>query len=340
MKKTITATLILALLFLLSSCGWLFGDEYNFNYASPEKYSVGDARIENASSLSQMHISWYSGNITVKTHSEDSILIEEESAGVSDDDHKVHYRYTELTPEGGVLFVNFGKSGVSDYDGVVKNLTITVPQNDDYYIGITAGSANVTVDTSDYENMLDKLSITTINGAVHASVYDANIVQIAGYNVESDDTENKIYELNAVGKIYSLGINSSYAKVSVTADEVLAMDRCGSALNDTYLKANKAGDIELFGSGSEFFIDVKEFNSIEVEARDKPVHITLPEGTGFTLNKTRVTAFVGEDEPVSEKVEIGFDGVIRESDTKYVVGDGEKIINITTYNDIEIRVAE
>ena len=341
MKKIISIILVCIFTLSLTGCGLLFGrDYYEFSYSSGDEYSVGNTKVDNASSLKTSHISWYSGNITIETHKESSLIIEETTVGVNDDEHRVHYRYQPATSYGDVLFIEFGKSGVKDYDGMQKDLKITVPENDDYYIGVTSHSANVTINTSEYENTLEKLSITTKYGAVHAKIYNAGTVQIAGYNDDKGAPENRIYELTAIGSISSLGINSSYAKLIVKADRIYSIDHFGSVFNETHLTVNKAGTINALVTSSETHITVNEFSSINIKGREKPIYITVPKDSQFTLDITREKAYESEKDNVSEVVEIELDNVEKISDTKYVVGGGKKSIKITTYNAIYISSAK
>lgn len=338
MKKVFALILIFVFTLCATSCGSLFGgSNYNFYYASPEDYSSGNTTVEDASKLAKIHLSWYSGNVTIETHDSPTVIIEETADGVSDDAHKVHHFYQTLN-DGDVLFVAFGKSGVKDYDGINKDLKITLPQNDGYYFGITSDSANISIDVSTYENTLDKLSITTESGAVHANVDSAKTVQIAGYGDDVGPSENRIYELNAKGTVYSLGMNSSYAKVLISAEEVGSMDNVGSVFNETRFSVKKANVVKITCTKGESFIKVEEFNSMELTMREKPVYITIPENSEFTLNKTKDKAF--DDELVSDLVDIGFDGVQKLNDNKYTVSGGEKIINILTHNEIHINPIE
>ena len=340
MKKLVSIMLICIFVLSLSSCGLLFGEaKYKFSYLDSDKYTAGNTEINDASGLSKIHVSWYSGNITVKTHSKDTVIIEETAEGIGDDAHRVHYYYYKSS-EGDVLDVQFGKSGVEDYEGVTKNVVISVPENDEYYIGITSHGANVTVDTSEYENTLDKLSVTTEYGAVHASIYNADTVQIAGYNQDKGDLVNRIYELDAEGYISSLGFNSSYAEVKVNADTVYSMDNFGSAYCKTYFDVRKAGSIKILATHAETYVDTEDFASIEITGREKPIYINIPDDTQFTLDITREKAYDSDKDMVSDIVEIGFDGVNKVSDTKYTVGNGEKSIKITTFNAIYINKAD
>ena len=337
MKRIISLILICAFVLSFSSCGLLFGEaKYDFSYTDSDKYSAGNTEIENASALTRIHLSWYSGNITLETHSEDSIIIEETAEGVADDDRRVHYYYYESDINGGVLFIQFGKSGVEEYEGVKKDIRITVPENDGYYIGITSHGANVNVDTSEYVNTLEKLSVTTEYGAVHASIYNANTVQIAGYNQDKGAAENRIYELDAVGYISTLGFNSSYAEVRVKADTVYSMDNFGSAYCKTYFDVRKTGSIKILATHAETYVNTEEFTSIEITGREKPIYINIPDDTQFTLDITREKAYDSDKDMVSDVVEIGFENVNKVSDTKYTVGNGGKSIKITTFNAIYI----
>ena len=340
MKKLLLSLLVLGTLVCLSSCG-IFGGgvSYEFSYVDSEQYSFGNALIERSEGLQNLQIAWYKGDVTIKTHKEDHILIDELVEGMVEDSHRVHYYY-QVDPSGvGTLFIQYGASGVKDYaDDVKKDLIVTVPEYNNYYMGVTSGYANVTIDTDDYENTLRKLSITTECGAVHANIYNAKTVQVAGYGEDIGERDNRIYELHAVGTISTLGFNSSYAKVVLSADTVNSMDQVGSVFEETRVNVNHAKDVKLFGSRSEYFVYLGEFTSLTIDGREKPIHIYLPEDTQFTLDITRVEYFEGEEDLVSDSVEINFDGVTRISDTKYQVGNGEKTIHITTYNAIEISV--
>ncbi|MBP3401561.1 MAG: hypothetical protein J6K85_00715 [Clostridia bacterium] len=338
MKKILALLLIFVITLGMTGCGWLFGgSDYDFSYASPEQYSSGNTTLEDASKLAKIHLSWYSGNVTIETHDSPSLIIEETASGVSDDAHKVHYSYQSLG-DGDVLFVAFGESGVKNYDGMKKDLKITLPQNDDYYLGVTSDSANISIDFGTYENTLDKLSITTNCGAVRASIDSAKTVQIAGYNDDIGSSENRIYELNAKGAVYSLGLNSSYAKVAFSAEEVGGMDTVGSVYNETHFIVNKANVVKISCTKGTTFIKVNEFNSMDLTMCEKPVYISIPQDSEFTLNKTLEKAF--DDELVSDIIDIGFDGAEKVSDNKYTVGSGKCAINILTHNEIHINPIE
>ena len=77
---------------------------------------------------------------------------------------------------------------------------------------------------------------------------------------------------------------------------------------------------------------------MDLKMCEKPVYISIPQGSEFTLNKTVEKSF--DDELVSELIDIGFDGVQRVSENKYTVGSGQKIINILTHNEIHINPIE
>ncbi|MBE6983326.1 MAG: hypothetical protein E7435_03485 [Ruminococcaceae bacterium] len=336
MKKLLAFILIFALSVSVSGC-FLFSNTYDFSYASAEKYKSGNAEIADASALKNIHLRWFAGNVTIKTHDKPSLLIEETTVGVTDDVHKVHYWYsTNATGDVGTLFVEFGKSGESSFDGMQKDLTITLPENDNYYFGINSDCANVSIDLDDYKNTLRELTVTTNTGAVQANISSASTVQIAGYNNDEGSADLRVYELNALGKIYSLGMNSSYAKVIINAHEVGTMGSVGSVFNETRFTVEKANVVKLSCTKGVSYIDVKQFNSMELEMREKPVYITLPADCEFTLNKTKEKVFDGEEDMVSDLIDISFENVTKLTDTKYTVGSGEKAINIITYNEIHI----
>lgn len=337
MKKILVIIFALILISGMTGCGPIFGDGYDFSYTSADKYTSGNTTVTDASGLAEIFISWYAGNVTIETHDSPSLIIEETASGVNDDAHRVHHRYQTLN-DGDVLFVEFGKSGVDKYDGMQKDLKIILPENDNYYLGITSSAANIDLDLSAYENTLDKLSVTTDCGAVRAKLDSANTVQIAGYNEDEGAAENRVYELSAKGRIDSLGINSSYAKVIVDADEVGGMDSVGSVFNETRFTVNKADRIKISCTVGTTYIKAREFDSMDLTLREKPVYISIPQDCEFTLNKTKEKSFDGD--PVSDVIEIGFDGAVKVDDNKYTVGKGSKQINVLTYNEIYIAPIE
>lgn len=337
MKKYVIFALIIVLSLCLCGCDLLFGP-YNFNYMFGEYFTAGPTTIDDAANLHNIHIRWYAGTVTVVTHDEPTVLIEESTFGGNDDAHLVHHWY-EKNLEGDSLTIEFGKSGVSDFDGVRKDLKITVPRNDGYKLGITTHKASVNIDFADYENTLEKLSITTDVGHVNAEIYSAKEVQIAGYGVDEGAAAERIYRLNARRNIQTLGMNSSYAKVVIFAREIGSMDSVGSAFNDVYLNAAKAEHVKLVCTRGKATVSVEGFRTMDISAREQPVTIYIHESlreANFTLDITREKAFEGEEHLVSDKVTLDFDNVKKISDTKYIVGDGECTIHITTYNDISI----
>jgi hypothetical protein len=338
MKKCFAWILLIPLTLSLVGCG-LFtpGIPYEFSYSSSQNYTAGSTTVENATALDTVFISWYAGNVTVETHQESSVIIEETATGITEDAQQVHYWYQRSQHgDGDVLFVEFGKSGLKDYDGIQKDLRVLLPENDHYHISFTGDSSNFYLDVDNYENTLEKLSATTNCGDLHANLYHADIVQIAGNNVDEDGAESKTYQLNAVGKIGTLGMNSTYAKIIINADWVASMDSVGSVCNETRFTANKAGNIKIQNVQGVTHIQVKEFSSMDLDLREKPVYIYIPQDCGFTLRITREKYVDGEEDLVSDVVEIGFEGFTKISDTEYTVGNSEKTIHVTTYNEIHV----
>lgn len=131
MKKKLGLLFLSAL--LLTSCGI----KVNISYEDADKYSIGDATITD--SILNLDIDWVSGDVEVKTHSENTIEIKDECQGSLADDNKLHYLV-----DGNTLKIKYRKSSPNNFTiRSKKNLIITVPENmkfDSYLIDSIDGN--------------------------------------------------------------------------------------------------------------------------------------------------------------------------------------------------------
>lgn len=324
MKKIISILSLFIFCLIASSCGAITGDfKYNFSYLNSDMFLFGNATIENTSDLNKLHLRWYDGNITIRTHDQDSIIIEETivpNLQTVDNDRKVHYYYND-----GTLLLEYGKSGIKNYDNISKDVVITIPQNNNYDIGITSYSADVTLSMSNYENQLDELTISTTCGAVYCNIDRANIVQIAGYSYDSDEKDNRNFVFNG-NYVNKLSFNSSYAEVQVNVREVGSFNNVGSVFEKTIINVDKIKHVELEINRAESFITIIEFDSMDLKFRDEKAYLYLPTDIGFTIKAD------------INKVQVNFDNVKIDSDNnEYVVLNGEKSISIYTENMVYVN---
>ena len=326
------AFLMIFSLSLLAGCGLFGGSEYDFTYRSADKYTAGNTEIDDEYVSEHLFVRWYQGNVTVKTHDKDTIIIQEEINKQVDDKYKVHWWYSPEQTGGTTLFVEFCASEKLDFSGITKNLTITIPRTDGNHLSFDTDSANVTVDTSDFDNTLSKLSFATNEGSLNAKIDSADEVKISGCNDETD--KDVVFELTSLGKVYWLGMNSSYAKVKATLNEVSTMDVVGSVYKDTEFFCNKGKKVKLTNSNAKIVATVLQFDSIEISQYAGQTVLNLPADSQFSATISRAKDY-GEIE-TSDVVQVDFENVTK-TDNVYKVGDGAKPISIKTAQAVYIN---
>lgn len=94
----------------------------DFSYADAANYSVGAAEF--SETVEHIEIDWLAGNVTVASHSSDTISFSEESLTALSEDTQMHYWL-----DGTTLHMKFCRSGKWQLDGVEKDLTVLVPEN-------------------------------------------------------------------------------------------------------------------------------------------------------------------------------------------------------------------
>ena len=333
MKKVFSVLVLLCILPMLCSCG-LFGNKsYDFSYISSDRYVSGNTTIDASEKFKTVHVDWYNGSVSIVSADVNTITIEEtiKDNKEVDDDHKVHYMYNEDS-----ISIKYGKSGVKDYDGIVKDLKVIVPQVDDYYIGVISYDADVYVDASAYENTIDKMSISSVSALVDVKISSADEVYISGQNIDIKDSNRQYFKIVSSGTINSLNINSTYANVIIEADEILKIgDTFGSLFNETHISANKMNNLSFDTAKGAAYVAVKEFKSIDITAKMKAVYIYVLSDCEFHLVVDRNIKVYPEDkEYISNKTEVNFENATKISDDEYKYGSGSKEIKVSTINEV------
>lgn len=183
MKKLISV-LLLALIFcsscLLSGCGLIdaFSDKVPTTYQNADKYTTGNAEFEGK--VDSFSIWWIYGSVTVKTHKENTVRIEETANKELDDTFSLHWRYFNASEYGEILYVRYSASGNFDFGDLKKDITVYLPENEDMDITVNVESASVDLDVSGFENTLEELYILSNSGKVSAKIDSADEVRISG----------------------------------------------------------------------------------------------------------------------------------------------------------------
>jgi hypothetical protein len=336
MKKLLCVLLTALLLFsacLLSGCGLIdaFSNKVPTTYDNAEKYTAGNGEFEGK--VDTFFIWWLYGSVTLKTHKENTVKIEESANKELTDDFRLHWRYLNASDYGNVLYIRYSASGNFDYGDLQKDITVYLPENDDMDLSFTIEAAAVNVDVSTFENTLEELSISTNSGKVSAKIDSADEVRISGQNEEDVPAENREFFFRASGTVEDLGISTSYAKVDVAAKSVYSGE-VGSVFADLIFAADSVKDIKLLNSRNKIHATVLHFESIDIETCDGACELMLSPDASFVLSIKEKDRFNHKMSP--KNVSIAYEGVAQNG-AQYTVGSGEKKIAIATDNDLLIH---
>lgn len=319
--------LLMGSMLLLDSCFFFGGNEpYKFTYDAPEKYTAGGTVIDDLSENKNLHIRWYQGKVTVRTHDEPTIVIEETLNKEVEDKYRVHWWYSPTQTLGTTTFIEFSASEELDFEGITKDLTVTIPRTANISISVSGYDLDADIDVSDYQNTLRKFSFSTETGSLNARIDSADTVQISGYNEDEGDAENRIFALTATGRVSWLGMNSSYAKIKADLNRVDSMDAIGSTFADTEFSCREAKDIKILGKDGKITVTAPIFDSIEVTTYLGETVLNLAQDAAFSL---AVSEEVNYEETDIFSVAVNYEGV-RQENGKYIVGDGTKPIAVKT----------
>lgn len=339
MKKllfVLPIALLLCAVCLLCGCGLFdaFSSNVPTTYSNPEKYTAGNGEFEGK--VDTLGIWWLEGSVTVKTHKENTVKIEETINRDADDDFRLHWRYHNVPDYGDVLYIRYSASGNFDFGDLKKDLTVYLPENDAMDISLTIDAASVSVDVSEFENTLSELFVCTNSGRVSVKIDSADEVRISGQNDEDVPSDNREFFFRANGTVYDLGISSSYAKLDVAAKSVRSGD-VGTVFADLSLSVNEARDLTVTNSGGKIDATVLKFDSLDIETRSEPCTLKVSPDTAFKLTVKDKDRFGYKMTPKSVSVEL--DGVTQ-SGSEYTVGNGKSSISFASESDLRILAAQ
>ena len=336
MKRIISAILITILLCSLcftTGCG-LFDalfDRVPTTYDDPEEYTAGNTEFEGK--VDTFNIWWLEGSVTVKTHAESTVRIEESANKTLDETFSLHWRYKEGVGEyGNVLYIYYSASGKFDFGDLKKDITVYLPENDGMDISITTDAASVEVDASSTENTLRELFIGTNSGKVSAKIHSAEEVRISGQNDEDVPESNREFFFRATDTVDDLGISSSYARLDIAAKTV-EYGEVMTVFADLYFSADRARRLTLENSDGKTVATVLDFDTLDIDAPFAPCELTLSPDASFELTLKDKNRYNHKLSPKNVSIEL--DGVSG-SGMLYTVGTGEDKITVATDSDLRI----
>lgn len=189
-----------------------------YNYENADKYTVGDAVIEET--VRNLDIDWTSGNINFEYHDEDTVEISEKSRKKLSDDKKMRWWLDDDT-----LRIRFEKKGSGffsfgfDQD---KELTVKLPEN------ISLESVNIDSTSGDIDIpslQAQKLTIGVTSGDSKLNVSGADELGISSVTGDIDATLDNVKSARIEATSGDVKLNASGLEkldIDVTTGNVTA----------------------------------------------------------------------------------------------------------------------
>lgn len=216
-----------------------------------------------------------------------------------------------------VLFVDSHWRGVAPMGGV--SAEIQVPQGFDGVMNISSGSGRLEADGV----AAGSVSIRVSSGSLDARNLDAEAMSLrtASGSLSVDNLRAGGLDLKAVsGSIRGSGLTAERIEVKISSGRTVLKDVSGSLILDG---SSGSADIAFTSPG----------NLVDVKVSSGGIDLSLPEGTGFSLDASSSSGRVDSDFPVTVTGQIG------RNDIRGSVGDaGSRSVNLrTSSGSIDLR---
>lgn len=268
-KSKLIASIVLGLILVTSLCGCsdiviggkngkIFSGNYGGDsayYYEGSNYLVGNATVEEA--VDSLAIDWVSGEIELRYHDDDTIVIEEESKTDLSDREKLRY-----ICEDGTLRIKYVESGVMINKILTKKLTVTLPKDIDFKkVDINTVSSNLKFDTL----KADSMNYNAVSGDI-----SANTIEVA------DD-----FVINTVSG--EVSIEGSISGKSLKVNTV-------SGGMDARLNISDRFDYDTMSGEAK--IELEKMCDIDIDSVSGNANIILPESPSYTLKYDTVSGYI------------------------------------------------
>ena len=310
MKRSAILTVLLVIVLALGLGGtWrAFGRSLGLSYENADKYTAGNAVIEDA--VKNLDVHWTSGDVTIAYHDEDTVEVAETSKKPLAEGDQLRWWM-----DGDTLRVQFRKPGLRLGWSLDKQLTITLPEGarlDTAAIGLTSGDMRIPAIEADAIRLdttsgdievaqvgrASEVALESTSGSIAATLDDAA-------NVTAETTSGDV-ALTQTGKADSLRADSTSGSVAVSADEARAVD-----------VHSVSGSVR---------VALGAFEELNASSTSGDVTATLPVEPGLT----------GEASSTSGSVDSAI--ALEKEGNTYRCGDGSACFSIhTTSGDIRLQ---
>ena len=265
MYKKIIAMLVLTaagMSLCITGCGVNINmGNTGLSYADAENYSVGAAEF--SETVEHIEIDWLAGNVTVASHSSDTVLFSEESLAALTEDTQLHYWL-----DGTTLHMKFCRSGKWRLDGLEKDLTVLVPE----------------------DLPLTSLTVKSMSADIHLNALQAESANIgtSSGNVELTDC--------AVTDIVQADTTSGWVDMSLI--EPLEAFAWGTTSGTLQITAPKVRNFSAGSVSGEVSLSVKEEpETLSIKTTSGSIDLALPEDASFTLDYDSTSGDLSSDLP-------------------------------------------
>lgn len=244
MKRIIVLLSAIFLLFMFTGCRVLDGSVVSYSWA--DRYQTGDAILNTP--VHDVKIHWISGNVEIRSSTENSVSISETGNRYLSDDLIVHYWL-----DGTTLYIEPCASGAVYPDTLEKELTVFLPKDCLQSLQVNSVSSNAA---------LKKLTAETV--VFHSVSGECNLESCDfSHQLEVRTTSGGLYG-SLVGKLENLEFNSVSGSVSLEAETV-----------DHAAFETTSGSVMLTIEESPQTLDHRSVSG--------GITVTLPETTSFML---------------------------------------------------------
>ncbi|MBQ7990125.1 MAG: DUF4097 family beta strand repeat protein [Oscillospiraceae bacterium] len=171
--------------FLFKTPSFMEKFAFPYRYDNADAFTAGNTTI--STRVKKLDIDWITGNITVRYHDEDTVLVSETSRFQLDDDTRLRWNLDDET-----LSIRFAKSGARLRPDLDKNIFVTLPrraETEEAVISDTTGDIFINGGT------WKVLDIHAVTGFVHISA------DIAEALTASSITGNVAADVRSAGSI-------------------------------------------------------------------------------------------------------------------------------------------
>lgn len=310
MKKIISVVSVLCVFALLGV----------LSFARAEQYRVGDAEISEA--IQNLEIEWTSGRVTLAYHAENTVEIQEKSAGTLRDSDKLRW-----VLDGDTLRILHDQPGLHlfSFTSPKKELTVTLPEGTELgRVRISATSADIVLP----ELRAEEIRLATTSGDQQGVVQGRKIKAEA----TSGDTELRVTNvaeeitlsatsgnitLESAGVREKLKLNTTSGTIRAAVQQADQF-KAGTTSGGVQAYIGEAGKAQIEATSGTIYVEIMKMDELKINATSGSVTAYLPALPGFTARVETASGRVQHTLPMAQEGKA------------YVCGDGSGSVKIST----------